>query len=224
MDFARIAVEIVVGFLSLFILTKFLGKMTITQITTFDFISALVLGELVGNALYSREIGIADILFAVTCWGLLIYVTEFITQKNIRLRLFLEGQPSIIIKQGKLSYKELRKNRLDIDQLLHMLRSKDIFSIKEVQYAILETNGTLSVIRKSDYENPTKVDFNMQGKEDMLALTLISDGRLVSDNLKQAELNETWLEQQLATHNINDYSQVLYAEWKEGEPLYVEKY
>ncbi|WP_110113409.1 DUF421 domain-containing protein [Bacillus sp. CGMCC 1.16541] len=224
MDFARIAVEIVVGFFSLFILTKLLGKMTITQITTFDFISALVLGELVGNALYSPDIGISKIIFATTCWGLLIYVTETVTQKNIPLRLFLEGKPSIIIQKGKLSYRELQKNRLDIDQLLHMLRSNGVFSIKEVEYAILETDGTLNIIKKDEFTNPTKKDFNMSSSTDSIAVTFISDGRLLSDNLTQCGFDEQWLEQQLATHGIRTYAQVLYAEWKEGESLHVEKY
>lgn len=81
MEFIRIASELFVGFICLFFLTKLLGRATITQLTTFDFISALVLGELVGNALYDSEIGIGRIVFAVAVWGALIYFTEVITQK-----------------------------------------------------------------------------------------------------------------------------------------------
>jgi len=219
-----IALELFIGFICLFILTKFLGRATITQLTTFDFISALVLGELVGNALYDSEVGIGKILFAVIFWGALIYVTEVITQKNIRLRLFLEGRPSIIIRKGKISYKELSKNRLDIDQLLHMLRSKDIFSIREVEYAILETDGSLSVLPKSDYAKPTRSDLQLPPSEPTLPIALISDGRLLLKNLIQSGFDEDWLKTQLKKQGFTDYKQVLYAEWQQGSTLFIESY
>jgi uncharacterized membrane protein YcaP (DUF421 family) len=224
MDFVRIALELVVGFFSLFFLTKLLGKMTITQITTFDFISALVLGELVGNALYDHEIGLTEILFAVFFWGLLIYSTELITQKNIRVRGFLEGKPSIVIYKGKIRYGELKKNHLDIDQLLHLLRAKDAFSVREVEYAILETNGTVSLLKKAEYAAPTRGDHHMPDIRPSLPLTFISDGRLLEENLHTSGLNEVWLQKELKKKGIRHYSQVLYAEWEEGRSLYVETY
>lgn len=224
MDFLRIALELFVGFFSLFFLTKFLGKMTITQITTFDFISALVLGELVGNALYDHEIGLTEILFAVSFWGILIFSTEIITQKNIRIRGFLEGKPSLVVHKGKIQYDELKKNHLDIDQLQHLLRAKDAFSLREVEYAILETNGTVSVLKKAEYATPTRADHDMPNKPSALPITFISDGRLLKENLTMSGLNETWLQEELQKKGIRHYSQVLYAEWEDGNSLYVEKY
>ncbi|HYK72547.1 MAG TPA: YetF domain-containing protein, partial [Pseudoneobacillus sp.] len=127
MEFVHIFAELVVGYIALFILAKVLGKTQITQITTFDFISAVVVGELVGNALFDEEIGIKKILFAVIIWGTLIYTTEIITQKFKRVRKTLEGEPSIVIRRGKIDYHQLKINKLDINQLQHLLRSKDIF-------------------------------------------------------------------------------------------------
>ncbi|HWO98449.1 MAG TPA: DUF421 domain-containing protein [Bacillus sp. (in: firmicutes)] len=224
MDFVRIALELFVGFFSLFFLTRLLGKMTITQITTFDFISALVLGELVGNALYDHDIGLAEILFAVSFWGILIFSTEILTQKNIRIRGFLEGKPSLVIYKGKIRYDELKKNHLDIDQLQHLLRAKDTFSLREVEYAILESNGTVSVLKKADYATPTRADHKMPTKPPALPITFISDGRLLKENLTISGLNETWLQEELHKRGIRRYSEVLYAEWAEGDSLYVETY
>lgn len=225
MPFVHTAIELTVGYISLFIVTKLLGKMTITQITLFDFISALVLGDLVGNALYNEHIKIKEIIFTVFFWGFLVYIVQFITQKSFRLRTLLEGRPSIVIHEGKICYNELKKNRLDLSQLQHMLRAKDAFSVSEVEYAILETDGSLSILKKSDYAAPTKSDHNMPNQPPNLPVTLISDGRLIRENLQRSGMNETWLQQELDKQGIRKYSEVLLAEWKKKKStLYVQKY
>lgn len=115
MDYLQILVEVIAGFFALLILTKLVGKTTITQITAFDFISALVLGELVGNALYDENIRVGKVIFTTALWGLLIYVTEIATQKKSFFRKFFEGEPDIIISKGKINYDLLKKNHLDLD-------------------------------------------------------------------------------------------------------------
>jgi len=136
LEFTHIFSELIIGYFLLLLLTKVLGKTQITQITTFDFVSVLVLGELVGNAMYDTETGIKEIMYSILIWGGLIYITEFITQKFRKTRQLLEGKPSIIINKGKIDFKELKKNHLDINQLQHLLRAKDVFSIAECAYAI----------------------------------------------------------------------------------------
>ncbi|WP_404451789.1 DUF421 domain-containing protein [Virgibacillus necropolis] len=216
-----IFLESLFGFVALFLLTKVLGKTQITQLTPFDFIAALVLGELVGNALFDDEKGILEIGFAIVLWGLILYLTEIITQKFKGTRGLLEGQPSIIIHQGKLIREEMKKSNLDINQLQHMLRSKDAFSIQEVQYAILETDGTVSVLKKSAFQTPTRNDLNLQPEAIRLAITLINDGEVIWDNLKSANLTEEWLKHELTKHEIKTVRDVFYAEWIEGHDLFV---
>src|SRR5690625_667590 len=87
--------ETIFGFCALFLLTKVLGKTQISQLTAFDFIAALVLGELVGNALFDEKAGILDIGYVIFLWGSLLYIVEMITQKYKRSRFFLEGKPKI---------------------------------------------------------------------------------------------------------------------------------
>ncbi|MGP4070172.1 DUF421 domain-containing protein [Halobacillus sp. B29] len=218
MDYLQITVETLFGFLALFILTKVLGKTQITQITAFDFIAALVLGELVGNALYDKEVGIPQIGFAVLLWGVLIYVTEIITEKYKSTRGLLEGRPSLIIYKGDIDRKQLKKSKLDINQLQHLLRAKDVFSVQEVQYAVLETDGTVSVLKASQYQNVTRGDMNLSPQAVPLPRTLISDGEVIWDSLEEIGQNEAWLKRQLQSQNFNSPEDVLYAEYKEGEP------
>ena len=224
MEFKHIFSELIIGYFLLLLLTKILGKTQITQITTFDFVSVLVLGELVGNAMYDTETGIKEITYSILLWGALIYVTEFITQKFRKTRQLFEGKPSIVINKGKIDFHELKKNHLDINQLQHLLRAKDVFSIAECAYAILETDGTISVLKKSAYSNPTKQDMKIPIETISLPISVILDGEIIRENLPRIGWSEDQLMQELNSQNIPSYKDILYAEWREGSPLYVQSY
>lgn len=129
------------GFFLLLFVTKVLGKTQIRQLTAFDFISALILGEFVGNALYDPETNLLKVMFALFTWGGLMMIVEIITQKYKGTRHFLEEKPDIIIENGKLNREMMKRNRLDFNQLQHLLRMKDVFQVKDVNVAILETDG-----------------------------------------------------------------------------------
>ncbi|WP_227935411.1 DUF421 domain-containing protein [Alkalihalobacillus deserti] len=223
-NFFHLTIELTIGFIALILLTKILGKTQITQLTPFYFISALILGELLGNAIYDKEIGIQYILYALTLWAILIFTVEVITQKVKKTRSLLEGKPSIVIRNGIIDYQELKKNRLDINQLQILLRKKDVFSIREVAYAILESDGSVSVMKKSMYDTTTKQDINMIPKPVFLPTTIISDGEILYDNLAQSGYNEEWLLNELNKLGIASIKQVFYAEWLEGETLLVNNY
>lgn len=222
MHFTQITIELVLGFVALFIITKILGKTQITQITTFDFISALVLGELVGNAIFDDKVGVRQIIYAVMIWGLLIFILEMITQKWSKTRGFLEGKPTIIIHKGKILRESLKKSKLDVNQLQHLVRSKGAFSIRELEYAVLETDGTVSILKKAPFETPTKKDLQVNLEQVNLPVTFISDGKVIKDNLLEAGFNMAWLEQQLKQQNILRVEEVMYAEWLEGSGLHVQ--
>lgn len=223
-EFGQIAVELVVGYIALFIMAKILGRTQITQITPFDFISALVLGELVGNGLYDANVGLAQMLFAIALWGLLIYATEMITQKKKELREFLEGKPIIVISKGKILYDALKQTKLDLNQLQHLLRSRNVFSIREVEYAILETDGTVSVMKKAPYEQPTRKDHNISAPEAVLPVTVIIDGEVIWDNLRENGWDEQWLKKHIRHAGFESYSDILYAEWQDDKGMHVQSY
>jgi len=223
-DYLHMAFELIIGYSALLAVTKFLGKSQITQITAFDFISALILGEFVGNAMYDRNVTAGKILFSIFVWGLLIYITEWLTQKYRRTRPLLEGGPSIIIHNGYIDYQALKKNRMDLDQLKHLLRSKDVFSIQECAFAILETDGTISVVKKPDYDYVTKKDLNIPSPPAEIAVSIISDGEIVEDNLRLIGWSKEQLMEQLKIQGANDVKEVLYAEWKANTPLHVQTY
>ena len=220
-DLGQTTIELVFGFFALLIAAKILGKTQISQLTPFDFISAMVLGELVGNSVYDDEIKIWSILYALLLWTVLIYTVEKLTQKFRGLRRTFEGNPSIIIRNGEIDRQQLSQNNLDINQLQQMLRQqKDIFSIREVEFMILEPNGQISVLRKPKYDSPTIEDLSLKQKPVFLPITLISDGKVAQDNLRESGHDEEWLLKQLKKRDITRFEDALYAEWVEDEGFF----
>ncbi|WP_128895541.1 DUF421 domain-containing protein [Longirhabdus pacifica] len=225
-----IVIELCIGILLLFLVTKILGRSQIHQITPFDFISALVLGELIGNAIYDDKIGILHIFFAVFIWGLLLYCIQWMELKSITLREILDGKPCLVIEKGVIQRKLLKKHKISIDQLQNLLRQKNVFSLREVEYALLESNGMISVLQKIEYQTAQKRDIHTMDHGDdhentkvtaELPVVLISDGSILNQNLNAVGMDEQWLYGELFSHGIKDVSEVMYAEYTSLQGLYV---
>ena len=224
MAWFELILELVIGFILLFIVTRILGKKQISQITPFDFISALVLGELVGNAIYDKEVHLQSVFVGVAVWGILIYLVQLIEIKSLKLRGKVVGKPSIVIRNGKLDREELKKNKLSIDELQNMLRGKDVFSIGEVEYALLESNGDISVLRKSPYETPNRQDLNLSDQAVNLSINIISDGRCLEQDLKDSGHDLNWLRKELEAAGGYQIKDIFYAEWTEGKGWVIQPY
>lgn len=223
MSLGQLTIELIFGFFGLLLFTRLIGKTQITQLNAFDFISALIMGELLGNAIYDDDVGLVEIFFAITVWGLLIFAIQLVGQKSIRLRSLLEGKPSLIIQRGIIDRQELKKNRININELQTLLRDKDVFSIREVEYAILEQNGSLTVLRKPEFDTPTLKDLNLPLTSKSLPKLLVSDGVILNHGLLKIGKNESWLETELKQQGFLNLDNVFYAEWREEDGLYVIK-
>lgn len=221
MGFGQLTIELIFGFFSLLLITRFLGKTQITQLTAFDFISALIMGELLGNAIYDDNTGVAKILYAITVWGLLIFAIQFLGQKSIQIRKLLEGTPSLVIEKGVINRQALKKNRMNINELINLLRIKDVFSVREVEYAILEPNGSLTVLRKPEFDTPTLKDLNIPLNSKSLPLLLVSDGIILTQKLQKINKSEPWLINELKQQGYTNINNIFYAEWREEDGLYV---
>lgn len=221
MTYFHIFIDLLVSLILLFTITKVLGKSQINQITPFEFVSALVLGELAGDAIYDREIGILQIMFAVTVWAILLFILQQIELKFLKLRGLLEGNPSIVIRDGIIFKNELRKNRMTINQLQNLLREKNVFSVREIEYAILEPNGTVTVIKKSEYDTPSRKELGIKSHKATLPVSLIIDGAILEDNLASCGLDKRWLQKQLVKAGLAHAEDVFFAEWDEAEGIHI---
>lgn len=222
MKIAYLSIELVVGFFFLFIIVKFVGKKIINQISPFTFIAAIVLGELLGNALYDHKIGVFYIIYAMSLWGALLFTVEFLSEKFLGFRGIIEGKPSALIKNGVVDREALKKNRMNINQLQSLLRQSETFSIREVAFCYLEANGSISILKKSKYQKLTQEDINLPPTAVYVPVTLIRDGKVLWDEIIDLGFDDAWLKSQLASHNISDYQEVFIAEWLQGEGLFVQ--
>jgi uncharacterized membrane protein YcaP (DUF421 family) len=222
MKFFYLTTELIIGFFLLFFIVKFVGKKIINQITPFTFIAAIVLGELLGNALYDDKIGISYVIYSMSLWGCLLFLVDYIGLKSLYFRGIFEGKPSALIKNGVVDREALKRNHLNLNQLQSLLRQSETFSIREVAYCYLEANGSISILKKSKYQKTTQEDFNMPSQSVHVPVSIIRDGIVLWDEIKELGFNEEWLKEKLHTKGIEDYKRVFLAEWLEGDELFVQ--
>jgi len=216
-----VSTKLILGFFLLFFLIRIIGKKIISQITPFNFISAIVLSELLGNAVYETSIPISYIFFTIFIWGGLLLSVEYIAQKSLILRQIFEGKPVMVIRNGQIDFEQLKKSRININQLQSLLRQSEIFSIREVAFALIESNGSISVLKKSPYQKTTLQDFNMPDQPVYLPITLIRDGELIKENLEEINKGCDRLKNQLLANGVNRIEDVLFAEWLENDKLFI---
>lgn len=219
--FYQLTVELIIGFFALLIVIRFIRKSQINNITPFDFISAIVLGELLGNAIYDDQVKIWNVLYALALWAALMYIMELITQKIRRTRKPFEGEPAIIIRNGQIDYQVIKKEKLDLNELLSVLRQKDVFSIREIEFAILEQSGSISVLKKGPYDSPKAQDLNLPPKTVYLPVTLIMDGEVMQSHLDALGFDINWLKNQIQMFGFSNVKDIFFAEWKQDEGIHV---
>lgn len=216
-----ITVKIIGGLLALLLVVRLLGKKELSQITPLDFVYLLVLGGLLEETVYDDMVSIWSVLYTIALWALLIYITELIVRRFDKTRTLMKGKPTVIISDGELDIKALKKNKLESEQLRTMLRQQGIFSIQEVKYGILEPSGQLSVMRKELSSTVTAEMLSITPKKESLSYLLIDAGKIQRKTLKLINKDEQWLLSQLAEKGYHDTSKIYYAEWSKTDGLII---
>lgn len=195
------------------LVVRLLGKKELSQITPFDLVYLLVLGGLLEESIYDDMVTVWQVLYAIGLWAVLIYIIELIVRRFDRMRTVIKGEPSIIIRDGELDVKALKKNKLESEQLRTMLRQQGIFSLQEVKYAVLEPSGQLSVL-KNELSSPVTAEMlSVNPKETALTHLIVDEGRIEKKALKRIQKDEKWLRAQLAEMGYKDIRKIYYAEW-----------
>ena len=205
----------------LLILTRFLGKKQVSQLTFFNYVTGVTIGSVAGDFI-SDNLPIIDAIVSLSIICILTEVNSLLALKSLKYRKVMNGQEIILIKKGKLIKEALEKTRLNSSNLLMLLREAGVFSLEEIEYAILENDGGLSIIKTPKNQYLVKSDMSIKTNPiNNLPRIVISDGKIIKENLKQLNLNEDWLNDQLAKLNINSSKNVFYAEVKSDGSLYV---
>jgi len=198
------------GFVILLVLIRIIGNKQLGQLNVFTYISGIVVGSMLGDIILHSDIEFWSSILGVVLWVALAICVEFVSLKSIKFRELFDGQPIILIKKGEIIYSALKKERLNVDDLTMMLRTNNVFSVSEIDYAILEPNGDLSVLKK-------------QTNAKYMPTMLISEGRVITKNLEELGLDKSWLWDALDGLKIKSKEEVLYAEIQEDGRIYVQK-
>lgn len=197
MNYAEILMRTVLSVGLLLLIPRILGKQTLSNMTSNDFVISITLGSLAANLAFNVSLKSTYLVLSIVVITATSFLLSFIALKSRRLRSWISGSPTVLIEEGKIMEANMRKIRYTMDSLDQALRKKDIFNIEEVDYAVLEDNGQVSVLKKEAYQFVTKQDLGLALKPQAFPVELIMDGKLVEDNLKQNGLTREWLEKEL---------------------------
>lgn len=181
---------------------RMMGKKQIGQLEPFELVIALMISDLATYPMEDIRIPIIHAVIPIITLLFLQVATSFIEIKSEKARRILTGNPSILIRNGKIDIEELRYQRFNITDLLEELRIKGYFNLSDIQYAILETSGQLSILPKTGISAATKDDLNINITQESLPIPLIMDGNINYKNLELIKKDETWLNNVLKQHKI----------------------
>lgn len=201
-------------------LSRVIGRKLLAQMSYFDFTVAITIGSISGSYVVQMIEGMW-VLIAPVLLALLAIIFDLIHLKSLRFRKITEGEPVIVIQNGKILEDNMRKLKYHLDNLESQLRDKDVFDLNEVEFAILEPHGQLSVLKKSQNLPVTPKDMNITTQFKGLSTELIKDGKLLEQNLLQRNLTPDWLRTELKKQNVNNIKDVFYAAVNSSNTLYV---
>lgn len=182
---------------ALFIFTRILGKRQISQLTFFEYITGITIGDLAGFISTDVEANYLHGMVAMLIWFVVPYSIEWLVLKNRRLRMAVHGQERPLIKEGKVLEDNLKKERFSVDELLESLRNKNVFNVREVEFAMLETSGELSVLLKPEHRPLTPKDLQLTKLQERESQAVILDGEIIDKGLADSGCSREWLQTEL---------------------------
>jgi len=219
--FMELTIKLVISFFGLWAITFITGRKTLSQLTPLDFLSSLVLSEIVGNTLYDDQVNISQLIYALAVWSALSYLFEKVTTRFVKFGYAAEGRVALLIDNGEVNQKLLKKYDIEFKQLLSMLRKQNVFSLQEVKHAVLEIDGSLSVLRKPEYEPPSAQDLGLETHSDSFAITVIDKGELLKMSMKGKEIDTNRIRVEMQKQGYDNIKDIAYAEYGEDGTLYI---
>ena len=195
----------------LFLLSKLMGNKEMSQMTLFDYINGITIGSIAAEMATSLESDFLKPLLAMVVYAIAVVAITIITQKSLKARRFVVGKSSILYDNNKLYAGNIKKGKIDLTDLLTQCRTKGYFDLKEIQTIILEPNGQLSILPKSNFRPTNPNDLNIETDIERASINLVLDGQILNDNLKFSGNNKIWLQRQLKAQGIRRLEDVFLA-------------
>lgn len=223
-EFLLMAGRAVFSFLVLFTLARILGKKQISHLTFFDYVVGIAIGDMASTIAIDQSLKVKHGLIGLGVYSVLSLLIGYGAVKSFKFREIVESSPVILVKDGKVMEKTLLKQRMTFDDLLNGLRIKGVFNVSEVELAMMETNGEISVLKKSEYDALTPKDIGLSVEEDHGPSLVIVDGVILEKHLTYLGYTKEWLLQELEKHGAKSSEDVFLAQLESNGSIYVDLY
>lgn len=190
---------------------RIMGKRQIGELQPFELAVALIISELASLPMQDTRIPLINGIIPIVTVSTLQLIISWLELKSESIRTILSGKPSILINNGKIDIKQMKEQRFNLNDLLEELRLGGYPDISQIQYAILETSGKLSIVPKLSASPVTKADLSIKSSETQMPVSLIMDGKVNKKNLLGAKKNEAWLKKELRKNNVSSPKEVFIA-------------
>lgn len=212
-----VLIRSIILYIAVLISLRVMGKGEIAEMNSYDLVITLLIADVVSMPMENNSIPMINAISSLTGLVLMQTIISYISLKSRKFNSFLSGKPSILINKGKVDEKQLKKERISIEELLEQLRIQGFFNLKEIQFAILETDGNLSVVPAANYDSSPSKTFKH------LPIPLIIDGRIIHKSLESINKNEKWLLDIVKSKHINNYKDVLICILDEYDEIFIQK-
>ncbi len=219
-----VLVRSAITFFNLLILCRLLGKTQVSQLTFFEYVSGITLGSLAAELSTNLSLRPWPVFVGLFAWGGFTLLTQLVALKSRWMAKMLDGEPVILVYRGQILEENLRRLRMRESELAELLRSQSVFHFDEVELAILEPRGTLSVLRTADTQPVTPADLGIPASSRGLGIELVVDGEVMDQNLRRLGVNRTWLMAKLKEQGIRSPAEAFLAVVDADGKLYVDRY
>ncbi len=213
MDFLKLILTSLLSVAAIFLITKLTGHKQVAQLDFFDYVSGITIGSIAAELATDLERPWKP-LVSLIIYGLVSVGLNLLTHKLPRTRKYVNGTPTLLINDGRLLRSGLKAAKLDLSEFLLLCREQGYFDLSEIQTAVFEYNGRLSVLPKSDNRPATPSDLGIKAEEAHIGTEVIMDGRTVGGNLARLGRNEAWLSARLHSAGYKDAKEILLAVYR----------
>ena len=213
-----------IAYITLMIFTRLLGKQQISQLTFFDYVLGITIGSTASTLTTDLDSRAWPHWVGIFVWSFLVFFTQWITVKFHWFSKYLDGDPVVLIANGRILESSMKRMRYRLSDLLEQLRSQGVFDISEVEFAVLEVSGQISILKKTQYLPLTPQDMKLKTDYQGLSAQIIYDGVLIEPNLAKLNLSRSWLIKQLKKQGVHDVSEVFLASLNTKGELYLDLY